>query len=754
MWSKLLQVVKWSWIRGDVNLFMGAFPEPDEKVLDRATSRLRKDVLSKVRLTMARMGLQQPATIDLPWRGSSRPVQSAQQVLGVDPLELVGTVSEIAQVCRDLPRHQLLALGEPGTGKTVLAVRLVHDLASDPQPGDPVPVMMSLSSWRPALTMREWILRQIRQISPDLGDPYRYGPDAARDLFDKGRVMPVLDGLDELPDHLHAEAVRAINRYVHDGCWFMVTCRADEYETAHGDGARLTRAAVVELGEVEPDLAIDYLEQARTAGDTRWTPVFEAMRNDPDCPLSRALTSPLMLYLAQTAFGAKSTDPGELLSREDYPTRQAIEDELLKRYLPAVYTDEDPPAERAMRYLRLIARQMRRDRTVDFAWWQISAGITGPLVGLMYGVVWGAFLGALFGPGRGAGAGFLIALVSFLVHEIVRADLKQVFVPKKGEHGPEYLARRYRHLGLASALLAGAVTGIGVGTWMSGTLGADRWLSTAYGLGIGALSGVAVMLGSAWGSYAVSRRWFRLRGDLPKDPLRFLDDARELGVLRQTGSVYQFRHERLLDQLGGGVVQQSGRSVLGDWPAKWLRWRPVLPVFASLAQVGASLGALLLIAVIVAGSARPELTYRSGDKPDFVYVSTGCPAGLVCVPPKVFAWKVPPGTTRHTNWEPIASGQSPFVGWGGPMEASGCEGGKVRVTLTLADEPPARFVLGNGSRVDGVDLDRPASPGSRSSSLTFRRLDDRPCTLRIEWQTPNLVLDGLEEPRKRLRIDP
>ncbi|WP_344004539.1 hypothetical protein [Streptomyces thermocarboxydovorans] len=87
------------------------------------------------------------------------------------------------------------------------------------------------------------------------------------------------------------------------------------------------------------------------------------------------------------------------------------------------------------------------------------------------------------------------------------------------------------------------------------------------------------------------------------------------------------------------------------------------------------------------------------------------------------------------------------------MEASGCEGGKVRVTLTLADEPPARFVLGNGSRVDGVDLDRPASPGSRSSSLTFRRLDDRPCTLRIEWQTPNLVLDGLGEARKRLRID-
>lgn len=116
-----------------------------------------------------------------------------------------------------------------------------------------------------------------------------------------------------------------------------------------------------------------------------------------------------------------------------------------------------------MRYLGLTARQLRRDRTVDFAWWQINARITGPLVGLMYGAVWGALLYALFGPAIGVVTGLFTAAMSFAAHQFVRADLKQVSVPKEGVHGPGHLARHYARVGAASALLAGAVTGAASG---------------------------------------------------------------------------------------------------------------------------------------------------------------------------------------------------------------------------------------------------------------------------------------------------
>jgi hypothetical protein len=39
--------------------------------------------------------------------------------------------------------------------------------------------------------------------------------------------------------------------------------------------------------------------------------------------------------------------------------------------------------------------------------------------------------------------------------------------------------------------------------------------------------------------------------------MRFLDDARERGVLRQSGKVYQFRHERLREHLAGNKEHES-----------------------------------------------------------------------------------------------------------------------------------------------------------------------------------------------------
>jgi hypothetical protein len=56
---------------------------------------------------------------------------------------------------------------------------------------------------------------------------------------------------------------------------------------------------------------------------------------------------------------------------------------------------------------------------------------------------------------------------------------------------------------------------------------------------------------TAWGQWAVfGRVWLPLTGRLPWAVVAFLDDAHERGVLRQSGTVYQFRHARLQDRLG------------------------------------------------------------------------------------------------------------------------------------------------------------------------------------------------------------
>jgi hypothetical protein len=59
-------------------------------------------------------------------------------------------------------------------------------------------------------------------------------------------------------------------------------------------------------------------------------------------------------------------------------------------------------------------------------------------------------------------------------------------------------------------------------------------------------------VGPAGGRYLVTMAALRGRKRIPLRLLRFLDDAHRLGILRQTGPVYQFRHAKLQDRLAGG----------------------------------------------------------------------------------------------------------------------------------------------------------------------------------------------------------
>ncbi|MGV9554233.1 NACHT domain-containing protein [Streptomyces sp. NPDC003401] len=753
MWGNRRQTVKDNAVGRDLFVFMNG--EPAGTDLDRAADRLRKDVLSRARHAVARLELRQPTLIEIVWKGSGRPVQPSREVLGVPPEELEGTVTRTPDTCRSLPLHQLVVLGEAGTGKSVVAVQLVHDMAGDPRPGDPVPVLMSLSSWRPAIPMREWILRQIRQNSPALSSRWRFRADPAADLFDECRVMPVLDGLDELPEPLRVRAVEAIDKAVPPGCWLLVTSRGDEYETTCRAGARLTRAAVVELESVEAGAAITYLTRSQVTGDDRWDAVFDAVRGEPDSAPARTMTSPLMLYLVKTAYRAHLTEPGELVSGGR--SQEDIEKDLLSRYLPAVYTEQPPgryKEETARRYLRLIARQMQRDRTNDFAWWQINARLTGPLVGLAFGAVWGWFLHALFGPGWGVATGVLAGLGGWGAHALVRADLKQVYVPQGGVHGPKALLHRYALIGGASALAITGVTGASAAWWLAGTLGAQGRIVWYYGTVVGVVSGIATLLGSAWGSYQVSRSWFWLTRRLPWRLSAFLEDARGLGVLRQIGAVHQFRHELVLRQLSGRVSGHPSRSVHGEWHARWQPWRPLLPVFASLVQVGSALLGLAMVSMMYASSTQIELVYLSGDEPASYVDTSVCPVGDagLCSGVPILSWRLPEGSSRRTVWMPSALHGRSIQGWSGRMKADGCGGGAVEVTLAIAGETPVSFTLEDSAEVPVRDPSEPALPERRPVSLSLRRLDGEPCSLLVEWTGPGMVDDGLEPARERLGV--
>jgi WD40 repeat protein len=100
----------------------------------------------------------------------------------------------------------MVVLGAPGAGKTTIATLFVVDYMDVAEPGEPVPILLSVAGWNPRERLQKWIVRQIRE------DYLGVLNDASiRHSVREGLIMPVLDGLDEMPQQLLGRALRRLD---------------------------------------------------------------------------------------------------------------------------------------------------------------------------------------------------------------------------------------------------------------------------------------------------------------------------------------------------------------------------------------------------------------------------------------------------------------------------------------------------------------------------------------------------------------
>jgi predicted NACHT family NTPase len=152
------------------------------------------------------------------------------------PDELAGEGGELADVLARVPTGRLVVLGEPGAGKTMLMVRLVLDLLADRAGGGPVPFLASVASWDPKdQDLRGWLGGQLLIDHPVLAKPLSAdsrAPTRAEALLESRLIMPILDGLDEIPEKVRGPAIGRINEALRPGEHLVVTCRSKEYRDA------------------------------------------------------------------------------------------------------------------------------------------------------------------------------------------------------------------------------------------------------------------------------------------------------------------------------------------------------------------------------------------------------------------------------------------------------------------------------------------------------------------------------------------
>lgn len=121
----------------------------------------------------------------------------------------------------------LLILGEPGAGKTTLLLELVHDLLERASLDEthPIPVVFNLASWaekRAALPL--WLV-------DELHSKYQIPYKLAQNWVSENRILPLLDGLDEVAEAYRAQCIQVINAYhrEHGFVPIVVCSRSSEY---------------------------------------------------------------------------------------------------------------------------------------------------------------------------------------------------------------------------------------------------------------------------------------------------------------------------------------------------------------------------------------------------------------------------------------------------------------------------------------------------------------------------------------------
>lgn len=498
-------------------------------------------------------------------------------------------VRQLADGYRQLPRGRLVLLGEPGAGKTVLAMLLTLGLLEARDRGTRAPVLLAVSSWDPlSESLDDWIVRSIATSY------YNGQEETPRRLLRCGLLLPVLDGLDEMPESARRSAVHEINTAVGDDRPVVVTCRSAEYtDVIKGGAPALHEAPVVEIQPLEPADVIAYLRAVGWPPETDWTPIYAHLTAQSSGPgrVAAALSTPLMVSLARLGYERCGGEPAELLDSKRFPSRHSVEDHLIDRLVEAAYAPRHPgaraaparfSAQQADRWLRFLAGYLHGHRDRDLAWWMLSQRLLSPWVAPGVGTLAGAtlmaamFMGWFFLSGGGPSYELLNMLTMATLAGAIYAMLAMVIWYAAAGRAPGRLVlsargsvsrlRRGFRNGIAAAAIPGALTVAGFVVF--GVV--DGWeLGDAYRCGqiIVMMSALMLVMGVALAVHS----WL----DAPPersaraDPLRYLQQDRAsslagataagitLGVLFFPALVPSSTLGTLLGQAAGGSPATS-----------------------------------------------------------------------------------------------------------------------------------------------------------------------------------------------------
>jgi transcriptional regulator with XRE-family HTH domain len=315
-----------------------------KRVSNRWMTILEHSLYQKVFLDLS--FFQKPDALMNPWEsidsGTMMPLQS---------LPSDGQVID----AYDKSDGALFILGAPGAGKTILLLELARQLIEQASTEEthPLPVVFHLSSWaEKQLSLNEWLREELNtkyQVPPKLGQAW----------VTANKILPLLDGLDEIAEPSHRIAcISAINAYrKENGFVPMVVCsRYDEYFSLP---ARLLLNQAIVIQPLTMQQIEAYIKQI----GSDLAVLQSALQHDPG--LQEIASTPLMLNTLTVVYQGLQNDEtlavGSPLMRRKLVFAKYVERMLERRTPKKIYTTEQ-----IKQYLGWLAWQMQRYNQTEF----------------------------------------------------------------------------------------------------------------------------------------------------------------------------------------------------------------------------------------------------------------------------------------------------------------------------------------------------------------------------------------------------
>lgn len=321
-----------------------------QAVKDEVVARLKQSLHNTVLINLGKE--TQPEEVKRPW--------SSDIKIGDSKLEPIPDDRSILEVFdQEEIAGKLLILGNPGAGKTTTMLDLAKALiARAEQDADyPIPVLFNLSAWKDdRQSISNWLVVELKS-------KYGVRKDIGAKWVSDAKLLPMLDGLDELESVRQEPCVRKINEYLQSDRrpeYLVVCSRLEEYDNY---ATELQLNGAIFLQELDDRQIQGYL---KVAGQAESWQILEQ-----DKTLLELLRKPLLLSIAVLSTQEIYLEKWKLL-----PSKQMQIEYLLDAYVrrmlsreirTVAYVRKKIPSHRLTRkWLVYLAQQLERESQTEF----------------------------------------------------------------------------------------------------------------------------------------------------------------------------------------------------------------------------------------------------------------------------------------------------------------------------------------------------------------------------------------------------